>query len=75
MADQELDVRGHRCPIPVMRAAKLMLAMKKGETLRVIATDPAAVPDFEAYIRGSGNQLIESTKTERGELIFVLKRV
>lgn len=75
MADQELDLRGLNCPLPVMRAAKKMLAMKAGETLRVLATDPATVADFDAYTRGSGNTLLESKKNTKGDFEFLLKRV
>jgi len=75
MADHEFDARGMTCPLPVMRAAKKMLAMKAGQTLRVLATDPAAVADFDAYARGSGNTLVESKKTTEGEFEFLLKRV
>jgi len=74
MADQELDARGLTCPLPVMRAAKIMLAMKPGQTLRVLASDPATVTDFDAYARGSGNALLESKKTKGGEFEILLKR-
>jgi tRNA 2-thiouridine synthesizing protein A len=57
-----------------MRAAKIMLAMKVGQTLRVLATDPATVQDFDAYVRGSGNVLLESKKTPKGDFEFLLKR-
>jgi tRNA 2-thiouridine synthesizing protein A len=75
MADQELDARGLTCPLPVMRAAKQMLAMKAGQTLRVLASDPATVIDFDAYARGSGNTLLESKKIAADEFEFLLKRV
>lgn len=75
MADHEMDLRGLTCPIPVMRTAKKMLTLKVGETLRVMATDPATVLDFDAYARGSGNTLLESNKTPKGEFEFLLKRV
>jgi tRNA 2-thiouridine synthesizing protein A len=58
-----------------MRAAKIMLAMKVGQTLRVLATDPATVQDFDAYVRGSGNVLLESKKIAADEFEFLLKRV
>jgi tRNA 2-thiouridine synthesizing protein A len=51
-----------------------MLAMKVGQTLRVLATDPATVQDFDAYVRGSGNVLLESKKTPKGDFEFLLKR-
>ena len=74
MADYELDMRGQTCPIPVMRTAKLMLTMTAGQTLRVLATDPATVTDFDAYARGSGNALLESKKTADGDYEYLLKR-
>lgn len=74
MADFELDMRGQTCPLPVMRTAKKMLTMKLGQTLRVLATDPTTVTDFDAYVRGSGNTLLESKKTAEGEFEFLLKR-
>lgn len=58
-----------------MRAAKQMLSMKAGQTLRIVATDPSTVLDFDAYARGSGNTLLESNKTAKGEFEFLLKRV
>ena len=74
MADHELDARGLVCPLPVMRAAKQMLSLKAGQTLRVLATDPATVSDFDAYARGSGNILLESKKIAEGEFEYLLKR-
>jgi TusA-related sulfurtransferase len=51
-----------------------MLAMKAGQTLRVRASDPATVIDFDAYARGSGNALLESKKIAENEFEFLLKR-
>lgn len=75
MADFELDLRGLTCPLPVMRTAKKMLALTAGQTLRVLATDPATVPDFDAYARGSGNTMLESKKSAEGDFEFLLKRM
>lgn len=74
MADHELDARGLTCPLPVMRAAKKLLSMNVGQTLHVVATDPATVSDFDAYARGSGNILLESKKTPEGAYEYLLKR-
>ncbi|MBI3570040.1 MAG: sulfurtransferase TusA family protein [Gammaproteobacteria bacterium] len=75
MADFELDLRGLTCPLPVMRTAKKMLTLTAGQTLRVLATDPATVPDFDAYARGSGNTMLESKKSAEGDFEFLLKRM
>lgn len=75
MADHQMDLRGLTCPLPVMRAAKRLLAMQPGQTLHILATDPATVSDFDAYVRGSGNVMLESKKNAQGEFEFLLKRV
>ena len=75
MADHEIDVRGLICPLPVLRAVEKMQTMTSGQTLRVLASDPATVSDFEAYVKGSGNALLKSKKTAEGDFEFLLKRV
>jgi tRNA 2-thiouridine synthesizing protein A len=75
MADHELDLRGLNCPVPVMRMKKKMISMSSGQTLRVLATDPGSVPDFKAYVKSSGDTLLESKKNSEGDFEFLLKRV
>ena len=75
MADQELDLRGLRCPIPVMRTKKKLQTMSSGQTLRVLASDPGSISDFKAYVKNSGDTLLESNKTPAGDFEFLLKRV
>ena len=75
MADHELDLRGLNCPIPVMRMRKKLETMTSGQTLRVLASDPGSVPDFNAYVKSSGDTLLESKKTPEGDFEFVLKRI
>lgn len=74
MADHEFDARGLICPLPILRAVEKMHTLTSGQTLRVLASDPAAVSDFEAYARGSGNALLESKKNGEGDLEFLLKK-
>jgi tRNA 2-thiouridine synthesizing protein A len=73
MADQTLDAKGLNCPLPILRAKKALTAMQPGATLEVLATDPGAVKDFEAFSRTTGHELVEST-TEGNIFRFVLKR-
>jgi tRNA 2-thiouridine synthesizing protein A len=72
MADYQLDTRGLNCPLPIMKANKALRSIAPGETLEILATDPGAVADFEAYCRTTGNELLEST-TDNGVFRFVLK--
>jgi tRNA 2-thiouridine synthesizing protein A len=62
MADHFLDLKGLKCPLPVMKANKALRNVPTGKTLEVIATDPGAVADFEAYCRKTGNKLLEASR-------------
>lgn len=64
-ADQELDVTGLKCPLPILRTKKMLATMLSGQVLRVLATDPGSVQDFEAFARQTGNTLLESSEREQ----------
>ncbi|MFV2032144.1 MAG: sulfurtransferase TusA family protein [Gammaproteobacteria bacterium] len=71
--DRELDASGLNCPLPILRAKKTLSDMQSGQTLRVIATDPGSVKDFEAFSKQTGNQLLSSGE-EGGRFSFVMKK-
>ncbi|RMD67782.1 MAG: SirA family protein [Gammaproteobacteria bacterium] len=71
--DQELDASGLNCPLPVLRTKKALANMESGKVLKVIATDPGSVKDFEAFAKQTGNELLESYE-EGGKYIFFLKK-
>ena len=58
MVDQVLDTKGLNCPLPIVKAKKAIKGMAAGAILQVDATDPAAVPDFEAFCRATGNEMV-----------------
>ena len=57
--DRELDARGLNCPLPILKAKKVLADMQSGETLRVMATDPGSIRDFKAFAKQTGNELLE----------------
>ena len=71
--DQELDASGLNCPLPILRAKKALAGMTAGQILHIIATDPGAVKDFEAFAKQTGNELMES-KEEGGKFVFLMKK-
>lgn len=71
--DQELDASGLNCPLPVLRAKKALSTLESGRVLRVVATDPGSVKDFEAFAKQTGNPLLESG-VEEGKFVFLLKK-
>ena len=64
MATETVDAKGLNCPMPVLRAKKALKNLSAGDTLEVLATDPGAVADFEAFSRATGNELTESGETD-----------
>jgi tRNA 2-thiouridine synthesizing protein A len=55
---QRLDVKGLKCPLPVLRANKALRALAAGDVLEVEATDPASAKDFETYCQTAGHGLL-----------------
>lgn len=68
-----LDAQGLNCPMPLLKAKKALNEMSAGQHLRVIATDPGSVRDFEVFSRQSGHALLESTE-EEGKFYYVLRK-
>lgn len=73
MSDRTIDTSGLVCPIPILKAKKALAAMAHGTKLEVVATDPAAPKDFEAFCRATGNILLHSSETG-GSYRFVIER-
>ncbi|QAU35994.1 sulfurtransferase TusA family protein [Janthinobacterium sp. 17J80-10] len=70
---KELDARGLNCPLPILKTKKALAEMKSGEVLRVVATDPGSVRDFQAFSRQTGNLLLDKFEEEK-DFIFYMKR-
>lgn len=71
--DQELDASGLNCPLPILRAKKALGTMESGKVLHIIATDPGAVKDFQAFAKQTGNELLEH-REEGGKFYFLMKK-
>src|SRR4051794_3227925 len=73
MSETLLDVKGMNCPLPVLRANRALRTMAPGQRLRVLATDRAAVGDFQAFCRETGHALLAWSE-EGGVFSFVIRR-
>jgi len=71
---RQLDARGLNCPLPILRAKKTLNQMAAGEILGIVATDPGAVKDFEAFAAQTGNELLRSEEVD-GEFHFTVRKV
>jgi tRNA 2-thiouridine synthesizing protein A len=64
-ADKELDARGLNCPLPILRAKKALAEMQSGQVLKIVATDPGSVKDFQAFCKQTGHALLEQSEAEK----------
>lgn len=71
--DKKLDAKGLACPMPVVRARKVMKEMEAGEVLEIVATDKGSVADLAAWSKSGGHELLEQTE-EAGVFTFLIKK-
>lgn len=69
----QLDARGLNCPLPILRAKKSISTLASGEVLRITATDPGSVKDFEAFCKQTGNTLLNSSQVD-GAFVFDIQK-
>jgi len=72
-SDMTLDCSGLICPMPIVKMAKAIKQIEKGQVLQMIATDPGSPADVEAWSRRTGHELLAS-ETEGNSYIFFLRR-
>lgn len=71
--DAELDAKGLNCPLPILRAKKAIAELSSGQVLKIVATDPGSVKDFEAFCKQTGNTLMSSSEAG-GAFEFMIKK-
>ncbi len=71
--DKLLDCSGMLCPLPVIKTSKAIKELQVGQVLKLIATDPGAPADMQAWSRQTGNELLDSHQ-EGEKFVFFLKR-
>ena len=72
--DKELDARGLNCPLPILRTKKALTDMTSGQVLKIRATDPGSVKDFQAFSKQTGNNLLSSDATNDEFTFFMQKK-
>ena len=71
--DKELDARGLNCPLPILRTKKALSDLQSGQVLKVLATDPGSVKDFQTFARQTGHELLSHGEVDR-EFTFFMKK-
>jgi tRNA 2-thiouridine synthesizing protein A len=68
-----LDLKGLSCPLPIVKTAQAMRSLASGDLVEALATDPGSVPDFIAWCRSTGNELVEQDQQD-GVFRFVIRK-
>ncbi len=70
---KHLDLRGLKCPLPVLKTRKFLAALAPGESVEVSCTDPMSVIDLPHMLRETGD-VLESQSHAQGLAIFVIRK-
>ncbi|NTW02821.1 MAG: sulfurtransferase TusA family protein [Oscillochloris sp.] len=71
--DQTLDVKGAKCPMPLVKSRKAMSELGIGQVLKVVATDRGSMADFQGWAKTAKNVELVSQETlsEGGQDLFI----
>ena len=68
-----IDVRGLKCPLPVLKAARRMAPHPIGTRFLILATDPLAAIDVPHFCQENGHRLVASS-SEKDEFRFEIEK-
>ena len=71
----KLDLRGYKCPMPVLKVRHYLKKIKAGEEINVIADDPLSIIDIPNFCQETKNILVSQKETEGNTFEFIIKKV
>lgn len=71
---KELDARGLNCPLPILRTKKALADLRSGDVLKVLATDPGSVKDFQSFSKQTGHELVSHSEENRQFTFYMRKK-
>mgnify|MGYP001797452005 CR=1 FL=1 len=74
MSDTILDLRGLRCPMPVLKTRQRLRKLSAGEELQVLTDDPLAGLDFPAFCNDQQQELVEQIAEDGDVNRFTIRR-
>ncbi|TYC53689.1 sulfurtransferase TusA family protein [Rhodobacterales bacterium] len=73
MTETTLDLKGLKCPLPVLKTRKALSRLPDGAELEVLTTDPMAEIDIPHFCRENGHDLLSAERTETGHRFHLKK--
>ncbi len=72
-ADLELDLRGLRCPLPMVRVSQNILKVPVGGIVKAVTSDAGSLADITSWARTTGNEIVRKDQVDKN-FIFLIKR-
>lgn len=72
-AKETVDCKGLHCPMPIVKSRKAIDHLASGDVLEVLATDKGSVKDFQAWVKSTGNILLNHEE-ENGVFRFYVQK-
>ena len=73
--DKEVDARNLNCPLPILRCKKGLSDMEAEKTLKIMATDPGSVKDFQAFCKQTGHELLQLDEKDNIFTFYIKKHI
>lgn len=73
--DKEVDAKNLNCPLPILRCKKGLSDMQAEQVLKIMATDPGSVKDFEAFCKQTGHELLQLDESSTIFTFYIKKRI
>lgn len=73
--DKEIDARNLNCPLPILRCKKALSEVEPTQVLKVLATDPGSVKDFQAFCKQTGHELLLLDEADGVFSFYIKKRI
>ncbi len=71
--DKEIDAKNLNCPLPILRCKKGLSEINAAQVLKIMATDPGAVKDFQAFCKQTGHELLQLDEAESVYTFYIKK--
>ncbi|NOT15220.1 MAG: sulfurtransferase TusA family protein [Methylotenera sp.] len=71
---KELDASGLNCPLPILRCKKGLSDMEASQVLKITATDPGSVKDFNAFCMQTRHELLQLEEENSAYIFYIRKR-
>lgn len=73
MQVEELDVRGMRCPMPLLKTRQALRYLADGQLLRVLTDDPGSVNDIPRWLQENRHHLVGLRQDDAGSVLLIRK--